>query len=121
MLIIKALTKMFEDWGEDIDDFYITYNIDIGPSEINGASDMFSFELIRPKRLARMTGQGDIIIGHGHFIARDFNEIILEATLNRIINKCVDDDMNKAYKNLSAFSLGDGRIINNIPGNQNYI
>ncbi|MGP0576975.1 Imm8 family immunity protein [Paenibacillus peoriae] len=103
MLIIKALTKMFEDWGEDIDDFYITYNVDIGPSEMNGASDMFSFELISPKRLARMTGQGDIIIGHGHFIARDFNENILEATLNRVINKCVDDDMNKVYKNLSAY------------------
>ncbi len=48
MLIIKALTKMYDDWGEDIDDFYITYSIDIGPSEINGASGMFSFELVSP-------------------------------------------------------------------------
>ncbi|MEE4576592.1 Imm8 family immunity protein [Paenibacillus polymyxa] len=103
MLIIKALTKIYEDWGEGIDDFYITYSIDIGPSEIDGASDMFSFELVSPKRLARMTGQGDIIIGHGHFIARDFNENILEATLNRIINKCADNDINKAYKNLSTY------------------
>ncbi|WP_311079290.1 Imm8 family immunity protein [Paenibacillus polymyxa] len=103
MLIIKALTKIYEDWGEDIDDFYITYSIDIGPSEINGASDMFSFELISPKRLDRMADQGDIIIGHGHFIAKDFNENTLEATLNRIINKCADNDINKAYKNLSAY------------------
>ncbi|WP_025723419.1 Imm8 family immunity protein, partial [Paenibacillus polymyxa] len=80
MLIIKALTKMYDDWGEDIDDFYITYSIEIGPSEINGASDMFSFELVSPKRLDRMTDQGDIIIGHGHFIAKDFNENTLKAT-----------------------------------------
>ncbi|MFM9281440.1 Imm8 family immunity protein [Paenibacillus jiagnxiensis] len=103
MLIIKALTKVHEDWGDEIDDFYITYHIDIGPKDINGASDLFSFELISPKRIERMVGLGDIIIGHGHFITSDFNEMILEATLNRIINKCTDDDINKAYNNLSKY------------------
>ncbi|WP_338532722.1 hypothetical protein RBB83_19520 [Paenibacillus peoriae] len=35
-------------------------------------------------------------------LIRDFNENILEATLNRIINKCADD-INEAYKNLSTY------------------
>lgn len=74
MLVIKALTKIFEDWGDDIDDFYITYHIDIGPKEINGASDLFSFELISSRRLERMLGQSDIIIGRGHIMTNDFSE-----------------------------------------------
>ncbi|MEK4730872.1 Imm8 family immunity protein [Paenibacillus sp. SEL3] len=103
MLAIKALTKIFEDWGEDIDDFYITYHVDIGPKEISGASDLFSFELVSPKRLDRMVGQGSIIIGRGHIITSDFNEKKLEETLSHIINKCSDDDINKANHNLSKY------------------
>ncbi|MEC0232975.1 Imm8 family immunity protein [Paenibacillus kribbensis] len=103
MLVIKALTKIFEDWGDDIDDFYITYHVDIGPKEISGASDLFSFELISPKRLDRMVGQGSIIIGRGHIITSDFNEKKLEETLSNIINKCSDDDINKANHNLSKY------------------
>ncbi|MFE4201757.1 Imm8 family immunity protein [Aneurinibacillus aneurinilyticus] len=103
MLMIKALTKMYEDLGEGVDDFYITYNVDIGPVEINGASDTFSFELVSPTRLDRMLGQDNIIIGRGHFIARDFNIKSLEATINRIIKKCEDDDIERAYENLSKY------------------
>lgn len=103
MLVVRAITRIFEDWGDDIDDFYITYHVDIGPKEIDGASDLFSFELISPKRLDRMAGQGDIIIGRGHLITSDFNENNLEKTLSYIINNCTDDDINKAYNNLSKY------------------
>jgi hypothetical protein len=103
MLIIKALTKMHEDWGEDIDDFYITYHVDVGPKEINGASDLFSFELVSPKKLNRMLNQGDMVIGRGYLIASDFNIRVLEATINRIIKRCEDDDIEKAYNNLSKY------------------
>ncbi|MBP2246217.1 Imm8 family immunity protein [Paenibacillus xylanexedens] len=103
MLVIKALTRIYENWGDDIDDFYITYHIDIGPKEIEGASDLFSFELISPKRLYKMVDHGDVIIGHGHMITSDFNENKLEKTLSRIINKCENDDINKAYNDLSKY------------------
>ncbi len=103
MLIIKALTKMLEDWGDDGDDFYIYYHIDIGPEEIHGASDLFSFELISPKRLQRMTYEGDIIIGRGCIITGDFNEKKLEETVNRIVSKCSHTDITKANYNLSRY------------------
>ncbi|MFB5676357.1 Imm8 family immunity protein [Paenibacillus terreus] len=103
MLVIKTLTRIYEDWGDDIDDFYITDHIDIGPKEINGASDLFSFELVSPKRLERMADQGGIIIGRGHMITSDFNENKLEETLSRIVNKCADDDISKANNNLSKY------------------
>lgn len=103
MSIIKALTRAFEDWGDDVDDFYVTHQINIDPKEINGASDLFSFDLISPKRLDRMIGHGDIIIGRGHMITSDFNENKLEELLSRIINKCSDDDINKVYINLSKY------------------
>jgi hypothetical protein len=103
MLVIKALTKMYEDWGEDVDDFYITYHVDIGPEEINGASDLFSFELISPKRLDRMLNEEEITIGRGYLIARDFNIKRLETTINRIIGKCEDNDIEKSYNNLSKY------------------
>lgn len=107
MLVIKALTKIFEDWGNDIDDFYIMYHVDIGSKKISGASDLFSFELISPRRLERMVGQGNIIIGRGHIITGDFNEKKLEEVLYHIINKCSDDDINKANYNLSKYFRWD--------------
>lgn len=50
-----------------------------------------------------MVGQGDIIIGRGHIITGDFNEKKLEEAIYHIINKCSDDDINKANYNLSKY------------------
>lgn len=36
MIMVKTFVKMMEEWGEDVDEFYVSYEVGIGPSEING-------------------------------------------------------------------------------------
>lgn len=103
MLEIKALTKMVEDWGDEPDDFYFCYHLDVGPLDISNTSDLFSFELISPKRLAKMTADGQIIVGRGHIITSDFKQGMLQESLERIILKCSSDDINKSYDNLAKY------------------
>lgn len=103
MYIIKALTKIHENWGEDADDFHLTYHIDIGPNEVNDASDLFSFDLISAKRLNSILDQGGIVVGRGYFIMNDFNIKVLESTIKRLIKKCEDSDSEKTYTNLSKY------------------
>lgn len=103
LFIIKALTKGFEDWGDDIDDFYVSYELDVGPKEIKCAADLFNFTVVSPKRLEKMVCDGNVEIGRGYFIMTDFNETSIRATVERIIKKCQVDDFEKTNINLSKY------------------
>ncbi|AGX44474.1 cobalamin biosynthesis protein CobD/CbiB [Clostridium saccharobutylicum] len=50
-----------------------------------------------------MLNEGQIVIGRGYLIASDFNVKVLEATINRIIKRCEDNDIETAYTNLSKY------------------
>jgi hypothetical protein len=100
MLEIKALTKDYENWGEDSDDFYVSFELDVGQQDIQGASDLFTFNVISPKRLERMLESTEIEIGHGYFIMKDFNIKTINATVEKIMNKCKDEDYEQNIKNL---------------------
>ena len=87
MMVIKTFVKMMEDWGEDVDDFYISYEVGIGPSEIDGAFDAFSLDIISPKRLEKVLVNGGAMIPRGYMITSDFNVKEIENEINKIIKK----------------------------------
>ncbi|MCA1062994.1 Imm8 family immunity protein [Rossellomorea sp. AcN35-11] len=103
MLEVKALTKDFESWGEDYDDFYISFELDVGEHDVAGASDLFTFNIVSPKRLGTMAESTGVVIGHGNFIMSDFNIQNVEDTVDKIINKCRDDNSEEFIKNLSRY------------------
>lgn len=103
MMIIKTFDKMFEEWGEDVDDFYAFYEVGIGPKEIIGAYEVFCFDVISPKRLARGLANGGLIIPRGYMVTSDFNVKEIENEINRIIKKCEMEDLDDTYNNISKF------------------
>lgn len=103
LYIIKALTRGFEDWGIDFDDFYVTYELDIGFKEIEYPAELFTFTVVSPKRLNKIINDGDVEIGRGYFIMTDFNENSIKKTVERLIKKCQTDDYEETNINLSKY------------------
>ncbi|MNC39710.1 hypothetical protein D3C75_883800 [compost metagenome] len=103
MLVIKALTQVYEDWGEDVDDFFITFQVDIGCKEIVGSADMFTFDVVTPKRLEKIIADSSVEIGRGYIFMNDFNVKFVESLVNTIISKCQNDDYNLAMKDISKY------------------
>lgn len=103
MLEIKSIVKDIEDWGEDTDDFIVSFEIDVGEQDIPAASDMLTFSVISPKRLNKVLDKVDIEIGHGYLLMKDFNIRNVQLSLDNIMNKCKDDDYDIYLNNLSRY------------------
>ncbi|MDD6795989.1 MAG: Imm8 family immunity protein [Clostridiaceae bacterium] len=103
MIMIKTFVKMMEEWGEDTDDFYVSYEVGIGPKEINGAFEVFNVDIISPKRLEKVLENGGVIIPRGYMITSDFNVNEIEGKINKIIKKCEMDNLDDTYYNISKF------------------
>ena len=103
MLIIKALTKVFEDWGEDESDFFVSYQVDIGLSEVEFSSDMFSFDVISPKRLEGILKSDVLRFGKGMILMNDFNQKEVEKKVNELLGFCEQLNEKDAYMNISKY------------------
>lgn len=103
MIMIKTFVKMMENWGEEVDDFYISYEVGIGPEEIKGAFEAFYLDIISPKRLGKVLENERIIVPKGYMITSDFNVKEIENEINKIIKKCESEDIERTYYNISKF------------------
>ena len=103
MIMIKTFVKMMEEWGEDVDDFYVSYEVGIGPSEIKGAFEMFYIDIISPKRLEKVLVNGGVMIPRGYMITSDFNAKEIENKINNIIKKCEMENLDETYYNISKY------------------
>ena len=103
MLIIKAFNKGFEDWGNDVDDFFISYQIDIGQEEVQHESYLYTIDVVSPKRLQNMIAEGDAKFGRGYLILTDFNEKVVKSRVENLLKNCQSDDATKAYYSLSRY------------------
>jgi len=99
--ILKELTRLHEEWKEP-DDFYLLFQACIGPKDANG-SEVFSFEVVSPKRLERIISKSRIEVGRGYLIMNDFDINLVETTVNRLIKISQNNDIDKLINNLSKF------------------
>lgn len=107
MIELKALTIISEDWGDVYTDFCIYFQLDVGPKDILHASNVFSFDVVSPKRLEKITEKTNIEIGRGYLIMSDYNLNTVTATVERIINKCCVDDFEVSLEKLSKYFRGE--------------
>ncbi|MED4781960.1 Imm8 family immunity protein [Brevibacillus choshinensis] len=103
MIELKALTIISEDWGETVDDFCIFFQLDVGPKDIPHASDLFSFDVVSPKRLEKIIEKTNIEIGRGYLVMNDFNLNTITTIVERIIKKCCLDDFEISLEKLSKY------------------
>lgn len=103
MMMIKTFDKMIEDWGEDVDDFYVSYDVGIGPSEIDNSYELFYLDIISPKRLESVLVDGGLMFPRGYMITSDFNVKEIENEINKIIKRCEMKDLDDTYYNISKF------------------
>lgn len=84
---IVAINIVSETWGEDIDDFYIQVQADIGPKGDKG-SETFTFYAVSPKRLQGLLEDKQVRVGRGLLIMNDFDLRVVEATIERLLDNC---------------------------------
>ncbi|MCC3381255.1 Imm8 family immunity protein [Paenibacillus farraposensis] len=87
---LVSFTVISEEWGDDIEDFAVDVQIDIGPYNSEGA-DTFSFRVISPKRLEQYLDGNNVEIGRGIFIMKDYNIGAIQSQVNRLLDKCRGD------------------------------
>lgn len=90
-LEIKAFNIIGEDWGEDINDFFISCQVDIGFKYEMG-SEIYVLDVISPKRLLRLVEENDIEIGKGYFIMADYNKNLILKKIEKLIDKDISED-----------------------------
>lgn len=102
-MIIKALNSLQEEFGKDIDDFFFSYQVFIGPEEIDGAYEVYDFNLISIKRLAKNFSEFGIMLNHGWMISKCFDEEQVINEINSIIKKCFNKNDEITYNNIAMF------------------
>lgn len=102
-MIIKALNSLQEEFGQDIDDFFFSYQVFIGPEEIYGAYEVYDFNLISIKRLARDFSDIGIMINRGWLITKYFDDKQVKSEIESLIKKCFDKDDETTYNNIAMF------------------
>lgn len=100
---LQALTKVFENWGAEIDDFLISYQLDVGPDEVDHASDLFTFDVVSPKRLNKILITSEVEIGRGYLIMNDFDENKVMTTVKRLIRSSYSSDFELSLVSLSRY------------------
>ncbi len=95
-LEIKAYNVIYQDWGEEVDDFYLLCQIDIGLEHRLG-SEIYSLDIISPKRLLRLVQGNSIEIGKGYFITSDYNQNKIRERIDKIIKSFDIIDENDVF------------------------
>ncbi|UTR13932.1 immunity 8 family protein [Salipaludibacillus sp. LMS25] len=103
MLKLMALTVDHEDWGSDESDFIVHLHIDIGEIATGFPTDLFTVDVVSPKRLSKILLVDDMIIGTGYFIMDDFNINIVREKIERLIKISHDNSYEKMICNLSKY------------------
>jgi hypothetical protein len=102
-MIIKALNSLQEEFGDDIDDFFFSYQVFIGPEEVDGAYEVYDFNLISIKRLARDFSDFGIMLNRGWMISKYFDEEQIKREIEYIIKKSINKDDEISYNNIAMF------------------
>ncbi|GLB24065.1 hypothetical protein LXJ15735_03060 [Lacrimispora xylanolytica] len=102
-MIIKALNSLQEEFGDDIDDFFFSYQVFIGPEEVDGACEVYDFNLISIKRLARDFSDFGIMLNRGWMISKYFDEEQIKREIEYIIKKSINKDNEISYNNIAMF------------------
>lgn len=102
-MILKVLNKLQEDYGEDNDDFFFSYEAFIGPEEFDYAYEVFVFNIISIKRLQHDLPDTGIMLNKGWMITRYFDENDVANKINSIIRKCETANDEDTYSNIKAY------------------
>ena len=100
---IVAINATSESWGNDLDDFYIQIQADIGPKGGKG-SETFTFYAVSPKRLQHLLDGKQIRIGRGLLIMNDYDIKLIEATIERLVDTCRKETWDEVAMNISKYA-----------------
>lgn len=102
-LEIKAFNIISEDWGEDIDDFFISCQVDIGFKDEIGA-EIYSLDIVSPKRLLGLVVGNEVEIGKGYFITADYNKNLICSKIEKLIDrKILEDNKYDIFDEISVY------------------
>lgn len=102
-MIVKALNSLQEEFGEDLEDFFFSYQVFIGPEDIVGAYQVYDFNVISIKRLAKDFSDNGIMLNRGWMISKNFDEREIKSKIESIIKKCIGEDDDVTYNNIAKF------------------
>lgn len=100
-----CLTIMDEDWGEEVDDFWIEIEADIGIKGDSDSAEVFTVYVTSPRRLRDMVEKSGLEIARGLFIMRDFNIKSVEECLKKILAHCSRKTWNETALAISRYAI----------------
>lgn len=89
-LEIKAYNVINEIW-DDIDDFFLSCQIDIGFKDEIGV-EVYSFDIVSPKKLQKMLVNDEVEIGKGYFIMNDYNKNSVCDKIGKLIDREISEE-----------------------------
>lgn len=102
-LEIKAFNIISEDWGEEIDDFFLSCQVDIGFKDEIGA-EIYSLDVVSPKRLLGLVVGDEVEIGKGYFIMADYNKNSICKRIEKLIDReILEDNKFKVFDEISSY------------------
>ena len=101
-LEIKAYNVINEIW-DDIDEFFISCQVDIGFKNELGA-EIYSFDIVSPKKLQKMLMGDSVEIGKGYFIMNDYNRNSVLNKIEKLIDrKILEDNKYDIFDEISVY------------------
>lgn len=89
-LEIKAYNVINEIW-DDIDEFFISCQVDIGFKDEMGV-EIYSLDIVSPKKLQKMLVRDSVEIGKGYFIMNDYNRNSVLNRIEKLIDRKITED-----------------------------
>ncbi|WP_456289442.1 immunity 8 family protein [Paenibacillus sp. AK002] len=100
--VLVSFTVISEEWGDDIENFAVEIQLDIGPYNSEGA-DTFSFRVVSPKKLEQYLDGNSVEFGRGIFIMKDYNIKNIQSEVKRLIENCQGNSWREVALLLSRY------------------
>ena len=99
---IKALNIVQNDWLDE-EDFFVAYEVFIGPKDESYVYEVYDFNIVSIKRLYDTFPDYGIMLNKGYMIAKYYDEDEVRCKINSIIQRCIAENDEKTYSNIGCY------------------
>ncbi|MCF6410408.1 Imm8 family immunity protein [Pseudalkalibacillus salsuginis] len=102
---LKDIHILYDEWGEEPDDFYVCLEAYIGEEDKEG-SEVFRFHIISPKRMVKHSKDTlEIEVGRGYLIASDYSLPRIKSKIKQLLTNCKRKNWDETISAISRYGI----------------